>query len=353
MTAADARAPTPGGTLDAPLAISVPGRQSGRDRRAVTTIVRVLVTLALLAFLASRIDGDAVMRSLATANLWLLAAALVVAVVDRIVMALKWYPLLRVQTPNVGLGQVVRVYFVSSLASLVLPATVGGDVVRALAVARSTAGGINVAMSIVVERLLGAAAAAVWGLVAISVALRLEAPMEFLLPWGLAAVIASLGMVVLPFLIPISHRTAVHSSTWSARLRRKVVDPAISSYGLYRSQARMLFWVWIATLVEQALPIVISLLIGWALGLQVPLAHLVIAVPLAMFIGRLPISLNGIGVTESALAFVLGLFGAPIEHGVLIWMVGRAVGLVASLPGALFWHEFALAKASTAKPTAA
>jgi uncharacterized membrane protein YbhN (UPF0104 family) len=66
---------------------------------------------------------------------------------------------------------------------------------------------------------------------------------------------------------------------------------------------------------------------------------LIIATPLALFVGRLPIAIAGIGVLEGALVFILGLFGVPAVAAVSIALAGRVVEVIAALPGAFLWAD--------------
>jgi uncharacterized membrane protein YbhN (UPF0104 family) len=58
-----------------------------------------------------------------------------------------------------------------------------------------------------------------------------------------------------------------------------------------------------------------------------------------MFIGRLPISVAGIGVIEGGLVYLLGLFGASASQAVSLSVVGRVVEVFTLLPGLVWWSE--------------
>lgn len=83
--------------------------------------------------------------------------------------------------------------------------------------------------------------------------------------------------------------------------------------------------------------IVQFVLIAQALGLDVPARDFCLIVPLVSFVIMLPISINGIGLRENALAVMLGYYGAGAAEAVaLAWLVHIA-NLILSLAGGLIY----------------
>jgi hypothetical protein len=58
-----------------------------------------------------------------------------------------------------------------------------------------------------------------------------------------------------------------------------------------------------------------------ALGLDVPFATLVLVIPLAYATEVIPVSINGIGVRDTALVTLLGFFGFPADYGVALGLL--------------------------------
>lgn len=86
---------------------------------------------------------------------WWLAGAHLVACADRVLVILKWFPLVRALTPAVRFGAAARTYLAAMFASLVLPPYLGNDVVRAVALGRRERVIAEVGTPVVVERVLG------------------------------------------------------------------------------------------------------------------------------------------------------------------------------------------------------
>ena len=92
---------------------------------------RLAGTAVLAAVLAWRVNWDKAAAALAAldARLWL--AALGVYLVAQVVSSLRWLLLARVLGVRGGLGRFTAYYFIGMFFNLVLPTSVGGDVVRA------------------------------------------------------------------------------------------------------------------------------------------------------------------------------------------------------------------------------
>ena len=154
------------------------GAASGRDGsipvmlRRVGSLLRPLVAILLTAFVLWRAEPSAVVEAAARTDLRWIGIAILLVVGDRALMAYRWLVLLapipRVDRPP--LGAVVRIFFTSTFAGTFLPASVGGDVVRAYALARlRVSPGVAVA-SVVMDRLLGVLSIVLVGIVGLLLA---------------------------------------------------------------------------------------------------------------------------------------------------------------------------------------
>ncbi|NNF27491.1 MAG: hypothetical protein HKN73_09745, partial [Gemmatimonadetes bacterium] len=107
-------------------------RQGSARRRGVGRLVRWAVTFGLLAVLAAVVDLGELTAVLRTTDPAWFGVVLAVILFDRIVMAGKWLPLLRVQAPDASFLQALKAYFASNFAGFFLPASIGGDVLRSV-----------------------------------------------------------------------------------------------------------------------------------------------------------------------------------------------------------------------------
>jgi len=134
--------------------IDAEGRSSMRRLRRVAESLpaRILVTLALLAVVASQIDWARMVGRVRHGHPldFLVAVALVLAAL--IVGACRWWLLLRRADIQLNAKRLARVYAVSTFSGTFLPTTLGSDVTRALLLARRGSLLTRVAVTIVVDR---------------------------------------------------------------------------------------------------------------------------------------------------------------------------------------------------------
>ena len=316
-------------------------------------LLRLLVTAVCAALVLHSTDLDSVFQLLRSADLGLLAAAYAVGLLDRGLMIGKWYPLLHVVAPTVKLGRAARAYLAASLASLLLPSTIGADALRATALGRRDGLILEVAASVAAERLFGLVASCAMVAFAVLLALHLALPVGFvlvapaLLLLGACAAAAPLHPGLRRWL---GARLARRGEGWAAWVRR-----VEEIYALYGRRRKLLAGVALLTLVEQLAPITVLWILARAIHADIPFQALVVTVPVAGLIGRLPVSIAGIGPADAGLIYLLGLLGVPTSSGLALVIPGRVLEFALLLPPAVFWHEFARdlgARRTEAMPTA-
>jgi uncharacterized protein (TIRG00374 family) len=301
--------------------------------------VRAVVTLGLLALLLRIVNLREVGRLLLSENPAFFFAAILVALADRAFMIAKWYPLLRVQVDSIPLRTSARAYLASSFAAVFLPTSVGGDVLRAIALGRDRRAIVEVGASVVAERLLGMLSLGMLCLVGLFIGWRQGIDLGFLLPGTIAAVAASVAAFFLPI---AAHRIEVSEAGAGAKVwhrLRGVLSRVGRAHALYHRRPGLLAVVGVFSLVEQLFPIVVLWLLSRALGTQVSFTMLMVAAPLTLFVTRLPIAVWGLGVAEVSLVYLLGRFGIAASEALALAVAGRIIELIAVLPGAPYWPE--------------
>jgi len=308
-------------------------------RDSLATAARWGISLVLLGILVLLVDLREIYGTLRSANLPLLGVALGIALADRVLMAGKWFPLLRVQLPNAKFGRAIRAYFAAGFAGLILPSTMGGDALRSIGLGRDRDSVVEVGGSIVLERLLGLIGSGIITLLVLWVAWQASIPMGVLLPWALACVGLSLLLAILPFSARVRRGIRWVLDRFEGKRWVDLVERFGEAYRTYREYPQTLLVVGFLSVIEQFAPILIFWVGAHALHLGLSFESIFVAVPLTMFIGRLPISVAGIGVIEGGLVYILGLFGATAPQAVSLSVAGRVVELFTLLPGLVWWSE--------------
>jgi uncharacterized membrane protein YbhN (UPF0104 family) len=312
--------------------------------------------MVLLILIGWRMDWHQVGAAFARASwpVWVGALALYLAI--QVISSLRWQLLSRPLGLGGNLAAYTRDYFVGMFFNLVLPTSVGGDVVRVVALAgregTTLASGrhLAAALSVLADRVNG-----VLVLVALASAATLACPVA--LPvwmlWCVAAlgVGATLGVAALPFLNrllgacckvdPAAHAPGspvvnpggdAPSSPWFERARQFLDAVAI----LVRHPGALAAATGLSVLV-QAGNVVVIWMIGADIGLHVPPLYYAVWVPLISLLTLLPISLNGMGLREGGTVLLLAPLGVGAGEALTLSLLSFTVVTAAGACGGLWW----------------
>jgi glycosyltransferase 2 family protein len=308
-----------------------------KDR--VLTILKVAVSLGLMAYLLARVDLAQISHDLQAANYYYLLLAVLFFLGAMSSFGLKWYVLLRAQGIDVPFRAVLVYTFVGYFFNNFLPGNVGGDVMRGYGLARYTERTAEAALSVVVDRIVGllawmsaamvAAAAAVW-----IMGRRDLQEIEVAAVVGLVAIAAG-------FAVTLSRRLRAHV----ARLFGwKLLAPLAPLYdrlsaGLdaYRHSYTALALAFGASLLALLLANFTDYFIVQSLGGGIPLIYIFLFNPIIAFVLMVPISVGGLGFTQAIYPFFYGLVGVPSMLAFDVSLLKQLVLYATSLPGGVLW----------------
>lgn len=301
-------------------------------RASRSTLVRLVVTAAILVYLSTRIDMAEAARAVAAISLPHLAAVLVLVGVDRAVMILRWVLLLRASGIAISAGDATRLFLVSSFVGSFLPAGVGADAARAYGLARESTTGSEALASVAVDRVLG-----VLSLVAMGVAgLAAWAP-EGRNDWRLVVAVAIVGTAgVAAFWADQWLRWLVPTHRHGRSITRKVLR-LTDAVSRYRNRRGVLVHVMAWSLVVQLLRITQAYLLGLGLGLTVPFGYFLLFMPVGLLMLLLPVSISGFGVPQAAIVWLLRPVGVDDSTAFALSTLIILTGLAGNLPGLLLW----------------
>jgi len=297
--------------------------------------LRIAVSLALLLLLVLFVDRSRLGARLGAADPVLMLAVVALATADRLLMAWKWWLLVRGRDATLGLWAAIRAYYLASFAGYFLPMTVGADAVRIGALAGAGRAAVLVA-SVVLERLIGALAQAVlaglsvWTLVTLGLGARVG-PAE---RWSLGVALV-LAFAAFPFSFPAARWGAARLGSgggWHGALRTLA-----EQYAGYGASMGLLCAFFALTLVEGGFPVAIHYTAGRALGLDPGWSFYIATVPLVYLVARLPVSLGGLGFLELSYVSLAGLLGVGWTDAFAITGLATALYMVALIPGAILY----------------
>jgi uncharacterized membrane protein YbhN (UPF0104 family) len=304
----------------------------------VKKFVRLGGSVTLLAVLAWRLDWRQVGAAFAHLNLtlWLLAVAAYAVI--QVVSSVRWRMLARVQGYDGPLGAFVAYYFVGMFFNLVLPTSVGGDVVRVWYLANRDGTGprqgrrMAALVCVMAERVNGVLVLAALACVAAPVS---PTPLP---PWlagsvaavGAAAVCGVAALPVLSWLFEKYPRIGGHARL--SHLRRLLAGSLA-----YREHPALVCNVTALSIVVQVGNVVVVWLVGEALGLPISPWYYGVLVPLVTLLTLLPVSVNGMGLREAGTVLLLAPLGVGEADAVTLSFLTFAVYTAASVGGVFFY----------------
>ena len=308
-------------------------------RGKLVNLLKVVISIGLVAWAFAKIDLQLVSAQLGAANLWLVLAALALFEVAIIINGVKWQVLLRAQGVRVPFGALLQFLFTGFFFNNFLPANVGGDVIRGYGLARYTDRAADAAVSVVVDRIIGLIAYMSTAFVAAIVVANLRGGQGLQkLEW--VAFVALLALLV-AFATLLSRRVrAIMSRLFTSHLLSPLAplwNRISGAFDAYRFQYRALALAFGLGLLGIVCTTFVNWLLSQSMGGLMPLTTILLLNPLIALVLMLPISIGGIGVSQAAYPFFYGLAGVPPSHALAVSLLMQAVVILGSLPGAFFW----------------
>jgi hypothetical protein len=284
-------------------------------------LLRLALSAVALFLVARLVSARELAQVIGSAHWTLLLCALVASLADRMMMAWKWRMLLQGLGVHRRLQEVIRIYFVGTFYGSFLPTGVGGDVIRVFQVGGSREDLGAATASVIMERAIGLIASA----------LLVVGCLWFLVDREHTDLRRLLVGVALALVLGVGGLAWLLHGRLPARLAR-----IAAVFRRYASQPALLGRFFALTFIEQFLPVVTCYAISRALDYPVSFGMFLLIIPITLFFARIPISIDGLGVTEGLYVLLFGRAGLDPTQAFALAMIGRVVLLCAVLPGVFF-----------------
>jgi glycosyltransferase 2 family protein len=284
----------------------------------VSKYVRIAVSATLLGWIAWHTDWRRVGQSFAALHgEWWLGALLVLAGCQ-VASTRRWQLFARELRLERGFVTLLGYYLIGMYFNLLLPTSVGGDVMRAWYLDGGSGRKLASFAAVLLERVNGLVVLV--GMACVAVLLS-PAPLPAWIPWSVWGIAASagLGLAALPALVrfrlvPQAGRQQLRTMVQALHAPRAVVEATCWS------------------VLVQVANVVLVWMIGQGLGIAVPLSYYFVFVPMVSLLTLLPVTLNGMGVREGGVAMFLAYQGvepaAALTLAFLWFAVFAAAGLI-------------------------
>ena len=304
----------------------------------LSTLLRVAFAIVVTAYVIWQADPARVGSALAGASWTWIGGALLLVFVDRALMAYRWIallaPLARAHRPS--LPSLLRIFFVSTFVGSFLPQSVGADAVRTWSLARHGVPAAQSLASVLVDRLLGVVSIVIAAAVGLALATDLlgEAWVVVALTLALLGCAVSTAVIFSPRVDEWMRRTVV------ARLPdrwRGIADRVLLAIRAYELHRGVLAAVLAGSIAVQVLRILQAWMLGRSVGIALGLAPYFVFVPIILLVMLLPITINGLGVSQWGFQTLFARVAVPAPPALALSILFVALGVVGNLPGALLY----------------
>lgn len=308
---------------------------SGAAKDRVLGAAKLLLALAVLAWIAAGLDRVALGAAFRGASPWLLAASVVAFVADDLLVTRKWGRLLRGLAVEVPFLRLFRIYLTGRLVGFFLPSSVTSDLYKGAALARRHGSGASVVSSIVLERILGLVSIATIGVVAMG---ALPATILGVSPgWAIVAAAAATVAGLVGFL----HADRIASVVlprvarrWKAP--REFLERLALAFAAYRGQTRLLVEAFLLSVLIQGTRSVGVFMVARAVDDGTPFLYFLLLVPYVYLVNLLPVASSRVGLEQGVFVVLFTAVGMRAETALAVSLLSVAGSLVSALPGA-FW----------------
>jgi uncharacterized protein (TIRG00374 family) len=304
----------------------------------LSRLARLAVAAGLTAYILWKSHPGEVLAVVANADWRPLLLAVALVVIDRALMAYRWVELLCTINPGERppMAAIMRIFFVSTFVGTFLPASVGGDAVRAYSLSRWNVRAGDAIASVFMDRMLGVASILIMAVAGLLIVRDLAAS-----PIVVAALLATAGLCAATVLLIFSERLAA----MAARLLSMVPIEAVHRIGTriidsvrkYANHPRPLLYVLGCSVAVQVLRIVQAYFLGRGLGIAAGLPSYFAFVPLILLVMLLPVTISGIGTSQAAFVWFFGQAGVPAPAAFALSVLFVALNIVGNVPGALLY----------------
>ncbi|HXW03719.1 MAG TPA: lysylphosphatidylglycerol synthase transmembrane domain-containing protein [Vicinamibacterales bacterium] len=305
---------------------------------SLSRALRVIVAMGLTAIVLYQADAGSVLQAVERTRPGPLVGAVALVIADRALMWWRWVALLRtIDVPRrPPLMDVARVFFVSTFVGTFLPASIGGDAVRTVAVARLGVPAGGAAASVVLDRLLGVISILAMAAIGLMLARELLTNAAILAALVLTMAVSSAGLALI-FSERAARLARFVSRAVPTEAGRRLSSDVVDIFRLHRHERRLLALVLIASIAVQVLRVLEAWVLGLALGIPAGIWTYFAFVPLILLIMLLPVTINGIGTSQAAFVWLFGSAGVDPGSSFALSLLFLALGVIGNLPGALMY----------------
>jgi uncharacterized protein (TIRG00374 family) len=303
-------------------------------------LIRVGITLGLLAFLAYQMDLGKLLAILVSASPWLVLLGTLIHLLSVLLSVVRWRTILVNFDIHIDYSPLAKITFIGFFFNLFLPSGIGGDFFRAYYLSKRKDRGMSTTLTTtLLERSAGLCALLVIG--------TLSASFEDLRVEGVRLLYVFLVLVTLYLLgnLMLFH-TWIHRQISSFLKKRNLeqieakMELVYSGLNALRGNKRSILVAFVLSLLIQFFTVVMVWVAALAIDIDAPFRVFLIFVPLINLSIMVPLTINGIGLRESLFYLLFSQIGLPVETAVSLSLVTFLLYLLTAIPGLIIYSLY-------------
>lgn len=302
------------------------------NKKTIVSVLQVLVSVSLLLILFRRIDFGSFLDLLAGIHPGYLTLGVLCYFFSMAIISFRWLFIVRTANEPVNILQLIGINFVGSFFSMFLPTAAGGDVARMYESSRRGMVGTNAVSTVLLDRVIGLISLVLICIAALFAGYRYTG--ELSLVYMVIGLAVAFGVAWRLFFNPslIRRFRGVFRLPLLARAEPSAKKLYQSLYEL-QLQPGLLLSTLSISIFAQVIEIASAIFLARALGLNSQSFYFFIFVPLIWLVTMVPVSLNGLGLRESAFAFFFGQIGVLSTEAVSLSLLVYACRLLTGFLG--------------------
>ena len=266
-------------------------------QNVLKTVAITFITLSIFYIIFTKIDFYSVMEVLLYANVFYLFIAIVLSLMVILLGVKRWQIILNTMNYSVPFSKCFTVVMGALPLTSITPSK-SGDVIKAYYLRKEIPISKTIG-SVLTERVFDVFALVLFSLIGMIFCQRFElAGIAFAVLFGITAI----------FFIPHVHFNVPANGSWTNKLYNIIL-----SMKTLTKDKKAFSSVMLCSLLSWFLAIVQTLILFYAIGVKIPLLFVVANIPIAIFIGMLPITLGGMGTRDAAIIFLFPEYATPCE----------------------------------------
>lgn len=307
-------------------------------QRFLWNLVKLVVSLGLLAWLALHIDWADFLDVLRMIPGPILISGFLLFFLAQVLAARRLQILLSTQKVQIRYLVCLRLVFVGLFANNFLPSTVGGDTVKIVALVQAGYGRSVAILSVITDRLINLLVLVLLLPTIFSLSEIVDLEIVRVCIWFVGGFVLGGIMLISGGYLLVRHRSS-NVSEGNSGLVNRIARLELSIHTVISE------WMAQPLIILCALGISVMVVFSGFVAIAIQMAPMglrfgfieVTAVfVFVYFVTLVPVSLNGIGVQEVSLVYLLTQLGATSGQATALALLVRMFNIAVSLPGAVF-----------------